>query len=147
MGKRAVKKLAGHPDLIPGEEVREAAWGAGAGMMKAARWTGVVKPEHSDIEEVAGTEGGRADVISSNGIMALTDRRFLWCPVKTKVGKPEKLFGFEYDEIAELRLDKPILVVEFEDGSSGGIRTDFFERPDDLMEAWESIRPADASER
>lgn len=145
MGKRAVKKLAGHPDLIPGEEVKEACWGAGAAMMKAARWAGVVgKPEHSDIAEVAGKEGGRADVIASNGIIALTDRRFLWCPVKTKVGKPEKLFGFEFDEIAELRLDKPLLVVEFKDGSSGGIRTDFMERPGDLMEAWESIRPGTA---
>ena len=142
MGRQAVKKLAGHPDLIPGEEVKAACWGAGATLMKVSRWTSVVKPEHSDIKEVEGTEGGRADVIDSNGIMALTARRLLWCPVKTKVGKPERLFGFEFDEIAELRLDKPILVVELTDGSSGGIRTDFMERPGDLMKAWESIRPA-----
>ena len=141
MGKRAVKKVAGHPDLIPGEQVKEACWGAGAGMMKAARWASIDRPQRSDIEEVEGREGGRADVIASNGIMALTDRRFLWCPVKTKVGKPEKLFGFELDEVAELRLDKPVLVVEFEDGSSGGIRTDFMERPGDFMKVWESIRP------
>src|SRR5688500_16057389 len=144
MGKQAVKKLAGHPDLIPGEQVREACWGAGATMMKAARWASIAKPERSDIEEVEGKEGGRADVISSNGIMALTDRRLLWCPVKTKVGKPEKLFGFEFDEIAELRLDKPLLIVEFTDGSSGGIRTDLMGRPGDLMKAWESIRPGAA---
>jgi hypothetical protein len=141
MGKQAVKKLAGHPDLIPGEEVKEACWGAGAAMMKVARWTNIDRPQHSDIEEVVGKGGGRADVIASNGIMALTDRRLLWCPVKTKVGKPEKLFGFEFDEIAELRFDKPVLVVEFKDGSSGGIRTDFTARPGDLMKAWESIRP------
>lgn len=144
MGKQAVKKLAGHPDLIPGEEVREACWGAGATMMKAARWASIAKPAHSDIKEVEGTGGGRADVISSNGIMALTDRRLLWCPVKTKVGKPEKLFGFEFDEIAEVRLDKPLLIVEFTDGSSGGIRTDPMGRPGDFMKAWESIRPGAA---
>ena len=144
MGKQAVKKLAGHPDLIPGEEVKEACWGAGATMMKAARWASIDKPQRSDIEEVEGKEGGRADVIASNGIMALTDRRFLWCPVKTTMGKPEKLFGFEFHEIAELRLDKPVLVVEFKDGSSGGIRTDFMERPGGFMEAWESIRPGAA---
>ncbi len=143
MGKQAVKKLAGHPDLIPGEQVVDACWGAGAAMMRfAARWTNIARPHQSDIEAAAGKEGGgRADVIASNGIIALTDRRLLWCPVKTKVGKPERLFGFEFHEIAGLRHDEPVLVVEFTDGSSGGIRTDFMGRPAALVRAYESIRP------
>jgi hypothetical protein len=142
MGKKATKKIVGHPELLPGEIVIDACWGAGHTMMK---WGGIAtlvsKPRLSTQEqrrEVAGKGEGRAEAIASNGILALTDRRLLWCPVKTKLGKPEKIVGFEFDEIAEIRHDKPLLIVEFKDGSSGGIRSDLLERPGEFMKSYES---------
>lgn len=115
------------------------------------KWGGiaslVARPNLSTQEErreVAGKGDGRANAIASNGILALTDRRLLWCPVKTKLGKPEKIVGFEFDEIAEVRLDKPLLIVEFKDGSSGAIRSDLMERPGEFMKAYESMHPRTA---
>ena len=143
MGKKATKKIVGHADLLPGEMVIDACWGAGATMMRWAQISTLVsKPTLVRTEErleVAGTGEGRADAISSNGILALTDRRVLWCPVKTKLGKPEKIIGFEFDEIARIRHDKPLLMVDFKDGSTGGIRSDVMERPGDFMKAYESM--------
>lgn len=114
-------------------------------MMRWAQLSTLVsKPRLVDSEErreVAGTGEGRAAAISSNGILALTDRRVLWCPVKTKLGKPEKIIGFEFDEIARIRHDKPLLMVDYNDGSSGGIRSDLMERPGDFMKTYESMHP------
>ena len=142
MGKQATKKVVGHSDLLPGEQVLDAVWGAGANMMKVAKLVGPVnKSIKDDIKEVSGTGDGRAKAINSNGILALTDRRLLWCPVKTKVGKPEKLIGFEFDEVEGLRHEKPVLVVDFKDGSSSGIRADFMGRPGDFLKAFEEMHP------
>lgn len=142
MGKQATKKIVGHPELLPGEQVLDACWGAGANMMTVAKWVGPRDRslKHS-IKDVKGTGDGRAAAIASNGILALTDRRLLWCPVKTKVGKPEKIIGFDFEEIEELRHEKPVLVVEFKDGSSSGIRADFMGRPGDFLKAYESLHP------
>ena len=145
VGKKATKKIVGHSDLLPGEHVIDACWGAGSTMMRwASAATLIVKPNLTRRVErvaVAGSGEGLAEAISSNGILALTDRRVLWCPVKTKLGKPEKIIGFEFDEIAQIRHDKPLLMVDFKDGSTGGIRSDLMERPGEFMKAYESMHP------
>lgn len=72
MGKKATKKLVGHSELLPGEHVIDACWGAGANMMK---WGGalasVVASQRLSTQEqrreVAGKGDSRADVMASNG--------------------------------------------------------------------------------
>ena len=148
MGKSSLKKVADHRDLQPGERVIDACWGMGRGMLKAADISGKMfltkalsnKPGYAEELDSATEGAGMASRIDHNGMFVLTDRRFLWMEVKTAVRKPKAVSAaFELSDVDDFVYEKPILAVQFRDGSRGGIHA--ADHPEEFVAAWRATRP------
>jgi hypothetical protein len=128
MPRRSVKKIQGRPELEPGEEVIDAIYGLGKGLLKLtdlASGVGQSRPWSGTADDVtddpAGSEAARID---RSGIIALTDRRLLFFPARTAVTKPTALgAAWHLDKVMSAALEKDILVITFADGSVGGLHT------------------------
>lgn len=136
MGNKAAKRVRDHPDLLPGEQVLDACWGAGKGLLRMADIAtigGVPGQIRYADEAKAATDGGggsEAARIDRNGILALTDQRLLFLPVKTAVRKPAAVAAaWPLDQLAGVGFEKPMLVVGFADGSTGGLHVPRAEGP------------------
>lgn len=142
MANKSAKKVREHPDLEPGEEVIDAVWGAGKGLLKMADIStigGMPGQTNMSGQMASSTdrpEGSAAQVMDRNGIIALTDRRMLFLAVKTAVRKPPAITaGWPFAELAGVRWEKPMLLVDFADGSTGGLYVGSTERPAELVTA------------
>jgi hypothetical protein len=142
MANKSAKKVRDHPDLEPGEQVIDACWGAGKGLLKMADIStiGGVPGQTNLSGQAEGAterpEGSAASVFDRNGILALTDRRVLFLGVKTAVRKPPAITGsWTFAEVVAVRWEKPMLLVDFPDGSTGGLYVGSMERPADLVAA------------
>ena len=140
MANKSAKKVREHPDLEPGEEVIDAVWGAGKGLLKMAdiSTVGGMPGQTNHSGTMAGStdrpEGSAAQVMDRHGIIALTDRPILFLAEKTAVRKPAaSTAGWPFDQIAGVRLEKQMLLIDFADGSTGGLYVGSMERPGDLV--------------
>ena len=92
MANKSAKKVREHPDLEPGEEVLDAVWGAGKGLLQHGRhqhdrracpgqtnYVGADGPGHRPARGHA-----RRASMDRNGIIALTDRRVLFLAVQDR---------------------------------------------------------------
>ena len=142
MANKSAKKVREHPDLEPGEEVLDAVWGAGKGLLRMADIStiggmpGQTNYSGQMAQATDRPEGTAASVMDRNGIIALTDRRILFLAVKTAVRKPAAVTaGWPFAQIAGVRWEKPMLLVDFADGSTGGLYVGGMERAQDLAAA------------
>ncbi len=157
MGRSARNKIEGHPDLLAGESVIDACYGLGGSMLKMADAAGGALTKTIDANPVTGTsaspaysaqadavrrgEGMASTIARNNGIVALTDRRLLWCPVKTAIGKPKRIeAAFDRSDVVRVHYERPMLVVEFSDGSTAGLHVPRAQRPADFVSAFEAGR-------
>jgi hypothetical protein len=144
MGKKSSKKLVGHPDLQPGEQLLDACYGLGKGTLRMADLTRGPKAPgaHSYAAQMDGATGGAsgagaaAEAIDRNGILAFTDQRLLFLPVKLAVTKPKAVAAaWRLEDVAATAYERPMLTVTFVDGSVGGIHCPAAEKPKDFVAA------------
>jgi hypothetical protein len=151
MGNKSSKKVVGHPDLEPGEQVLDACYGLGKGTLRLADLTRGPKAPgaHSYAAQMDGATGGAAGVgaaaeaIDRNGILALTDRRLLFLPVKLAVTKPKAVgAAWRLEDVVATAYERPMLTVTFVDGSVGGIHCPAAEKPKEFVAALQAALPS-----
>jgi len=138
VGKKSTKKIEGHGDLAAGEVLIDACYGLGKGFLLMADRAGGPRRHHAYGDEASAAtsepEGSEAARLDRNGILALTDQRLIFLPVKTAVRKPKAVAAsWDHAEIADVLYDKPMLTVTFGDGSIGGLHVPRNEKPDDFL--------------
>ena len=100
-------------------------YGLGKGVLKFTdtMMTGRMKRYSADAE--ARTEdpsGSQGALIDRTGILAFTNQRLLFLPVKTAVMKPKAVAAaWPLDQVTGVTWEKNILAVGFTDGSIGGL--------------------------
>jgi hypothetical protein len=133
MGERYARRVT--VGLEPGEVVVDACWGLGKGMLRWADVAGRARFEAQAEAATSGGEGTMAAPIDRNGILALTDRRLLFLPVKTALGKPKAIAcTWGLDKVVGAAWEKPMLTVAFSDGSVGGLHSPA-DKPEEFVAA------------
>lgn len=139
MGEKSAKKVRGHGDLAPGETVADACYGLGKGVLATAdlaRAPGIRR--YSKEAELATDDpaGSMAAAIDRTGILAVSDQRLLFLPVKTAITKPKAVAAsWPLTQVQGAAYDKPMLTVAFADGSVGGLHVPAAEKPDGFVAA------------
>ncbi len=137
MGEKSAKKVRGHGDLTPGETVADACYGLGKGVLAAAdqvRAPGIRR--YSKQAELAtdAPAGSMAAAINRPGILAVTDQRLLFLPVKTAITKPKAVAAaWPLAQVLGAAYDSPMLSIAFADGSVGALHLPTAEKPDDFV--------------
>lgn len=137
MGEKSAKKVRGHGDLVPGEAVADACYGLGKGVLGAAdlmKAPGMRQYSMQAERATVDPAGSMAAAIDRTGILAVTDQRLLFLPVKTAVTKPKAVAAaWSLDQVRGAAYDKPMLTVAFADGSIGGLHVPAAEKPNDFV--------------
>lgn len=139
------KKMAGHAVFGPGEVLVEAVYGLGKAMLRAADGAGKRRPlggpgyEREYDGVVDGRDGfGFSAEVKGNGVLALTNRRVLFFKKATVVGVPKTITAeLAADELVSAAYDRPMLIVEFADGSVVGLHVPRNQKPKAFVEAVE----------
>ncbi|MEX0666392.1 MAG: hypothetical protein WD598_16685 [Acidimicrobiia bacterium] len=122
MPKQFVKKIADHDDLEPGEAVIDACYGLGKGVLHLADRIAPTRYEATADQATDDPAGSEAAKIDRTGILGVSDRRVLFFPVKTVLGRPKAVSAaWSFDQVAGAAYEKPMLTVTFADGSTGGL--------------------------
>lgn len=133
MGEKSAKKVRGHAGLTPGETVADACYGLGKGVLGAADLVKAPGMRHYTMQaEQATTDpaGSMAAGIDRTGIVAVTDQRLLFLPVKTAITKPKAVAAaWPLAQVRGAAYDKPMLTIAFADGSVGGLHVPTNEQP------------------
>ena len=133
MGEKSAKKVRGHPGLAPGEVVADACYGLGRGALGAADLVKAPGMRHYSLQAdraTSGPTGSMAESLDRTGILAVSDQRLLFLPVKTAITKPKAVAAaWPLSQVSGAAYDKPMLTVAFIDGSVGGLHVPTNEQP------------------
>ena len=139
MGEKSAKKVRGHAGLAPGEMVADACYGLGKGVLGAADLAKLPGMRHYSMQAdraTADPAGSMAAAIDRTGILAVSDQRLLFLPVKTAITKPKAVAAtWPLAEVRGAAYDKPMLTVAFADGSIGGLHVPANEQPAAFVDA------------
>ena len=134
MGEKSAKKVRSHGDLASGEAVTDACYGLGKGVLGAADLAKAPGMRHYSMQAdqaTADAAGSMASAIDRTGILAVTDQRLLFLPVKTAITKPKAVAAaWPLAQVRGAAYDKPMLTFAFADGSIGGLHVPAAEKPD-----------------
>ena len=144
-----VRKLAGHPELEPAEEVRIACFGIGSKLLGAADAAVVATdptpatraptPGYSDEREGADSSPGdfARSMGGSNGYLGITDRRLVFGRTASNWKRPKHIdASCPLHDAEDVTYDKPILRVRFRDGSTASLHVPRAQRPDLVADAF-----------
>ena len=144
-----VRKLASHPELAPGEEVRIACFGLGSKMLGAADAAAAVTdptPASRPPDPGYAAERRAADAApgefaramgGSNGYLGITDRRLVFGRTASNWKRPKHIdASCPLDDVEDVSYDKPILRVRFRDGSTASLHVPRAQRPDLVVETF-----------
>ena len=150
MGNKSAKKIRGHDDLLPGEEVVDACYGLGKGFLKLTDTvvTGRMQRYSGDADAATvDPDGSEAAKIDRTGIVAFTDQRLLFLPVKTAIMKPKAVAAaWPLEQVTGATWEKNILAVGFTDGSIGGLHVPRAEHPTAFVDALNALVDPDGCE-
>lgn len=139
MGEKSAKKVRGHAGLMPAETVADACYGLGKGALGAADLVKAPGMRHYSVQadrSTADPVGSMAAGIDRTGIVAVTDQRLLFLPVKTAITKPKTVAAaWPLAQVRGAAYDKPMLTIAFADGSVGGLHVPANEQPTGFVEA------------
>jgi hypothetical protein len=124
MSRQAAKRVSKVDGLLPGEQVLDAAFTMGRLALGMADMVG--GPDYvGTVDTAEGSQGGRgmAEPIGRhNALVAVTDRRLLYCEVKTALFKPKDIdAAFLLGDVADLSAEKETLTITFRDGSRAAV--------------------------
>jgi hypothetical protein len=78
--------------------------------------------------------------VNGNGVSALTNQRVLFFKKATVVGLPKTITAeIATGELVNAAYDRPMLIVEFADGSVVGLHVPRNQKPDAFVEAVEQV--------
>ena len=143
------RKLRSHPCYLPGEEVIEAIYGLGRGLLAKAdqaawglgRDAGLFNPSAGYASAydraVEGKDGaGFAAGVEGNGVLALTDLRLLFFAKATVIGRPKNLTAeVSITDVTGAAFERPMVSVTFTDGSICGLHVPRNQRPASFVDA------------
>ncbi len=139
MGEKSAKKVRGHAGLTAGESVADACYGLGKGVLAAADLVKAPGMRHYAMQAdraTADPAGSLAAAIDRTGILAVSDHRLLFLPVKTAITRPKAIAAaWPLAQVRGAAYDKPMLTVAFVDGSIGGLHVPANEQPAAFVEA------------
>lgn len=134
------KRLSDHPAFEPGEVVRHAVYGLGKGALRLADQMSGVRAGlgYSDEHQAAtgGLDvGGFGAMVQGSGVLALTNRRLVFFRKATVIGTPKTITAeIPIEQVVRARHEKPMLTVEFADGSTLGLHVPPNQRPEEIVD-------------
>lgn len=143
MGEKSAKKIRGHGDLLSDEDVTDACYGLGKGFLQLTDlvMTGRMK-RYSGAADAATVDpaGSEAAKIDRTGIIALTDQRLLFLPVKTAITKPKAVAAaWPLERVTGATWENNMLAIGFTDGSIGGLHVPRNEHPAEFVQALNAV--------
>jgi hypothetical protein len=137
------RKMRNHPSLGAGEDLVEAVYGLGKGMLDRAdgaahglgRGLGMFDPSAGYASEHERAVGGRdgfgfAEGMTGNGVLALTSERLLFFRKATVIGRPRSItVEVPIGRVVQAAFERPMVTVAFDDGSVCGLHVPRTQHP------------------